>query len=240
MTHRLRVTYRKQGAARYVAHLDLMRTWERAIRRAHLPLTYSQGFTPHPKLQLSTPLPVGTAAEGELIDIWLDELVTPDDLHARLGAQLPGGLDIVGVTLVEEPASSLQAASVAARYEVRYPGDAVDEAALRAGIARFMALDTLPWEEARGDKVRAYDLRAAVLDASVRREGEDVVLAVRLSLRGGGSARPSSLASALGLAGVEPLMTTRVALELGEPASTEDESGDDALESSLAQEVEPA
>ncbi|MFN8639731.1 MAG: TIGR03936 family radical SAM-associated protein [Dehalococcoidia bacterium] len=235
MTHRLRVTYRKQGAARYVAHLDLMRTWERAIRRAHLPLTYSQGFTPHPKLQLAAPLPVGTASEGELIDVWLDEPVTPEEMRTRLSRQLPGGLEIVNVTLVDDRAPSLQAASIAAHYEVRYHADEIDEAALCADLARFLALEALPWEEARGDRVRAFDLRAAVLEASVRREGDQLVLAARLSLRGGGSARPSSLARALGLGEVEPLITTRVSLELGEPGAvdgdlesdTGDTSGDE-------------
>lgn len=214
MAQRLRVTYRKDGPARYVAHLDLMRTWERAIRRARLPLTYSQGFTPHPKLQLAAPLPVGTAASSELIDIWLDEWMPPAEVSARLSAQLPGGIGIVHVEPVDERSTSLQAASIAARYEVRYARADIDEPALSSALAGLLALETLPWEEARGEKSRAYDLRPAILDAEVRAEDDAIVLAVRLSLRDGASARPSSVASALGLAGIEPLMTTRTALEL--------------------------
>ncbi len=208
------MTYRKTGPARYVAHLDLMRTWERAIRRAHLPLTYSQGFTPHPRLQLAAPLPVGTAAAGEYIDVWLDEVTDATEVAARLGAQLPGGLGIVEVREVDERSPSLQADSAAARYEVRYARAEVDIAAIRDAIARFMALDVLPWVEERGERTRSFDLRQAVLDATVREEQDDAVLAMRLSLRDGGSARPSSLASALGLADVEPLLTTRTAIEL--------------------------
>ena len=221
MPQRLRVTYRKDGPARYVAHLDLMRTWERAIRRARLPLTYSQGFTPHPKLQLAAPLPVGTAASGELIDVWLDEPVAPQEVAARLTAVLPSGIGIVSVTTVDERTTSLQAASVAARYEVRYAPATVDEAALRTAVVTFLALDTLPWDEVRGEKSRRYDLRPAVLEVGVRSEDDAVILVLRLSLRDGGSARPSSVATALGLGGVEPLLTTRVALELAdfEPAA---------------------
>ncbi len=214
MAQRLRVTYRKDGAARYVAHLDLMRTWERAIRRARLPLTYSQGFTPHPKLQLAAPLPVGTAATREYIDIWFDEAVAPDEVATRLTAVLPGGIGVVDVTQVDERAPSLQAASVAARYEVQYAPGAVDEPAAREALNALLALDSLPWEEARGEKSRSYDLRPAILDAEVRSGEGAVVLALRLSLRDGASARPSSVATAIGLGGVEPVLTTRVALEL--------------------------
>lgn len=220
MAQRLRVTYRKTGPARYVAHLDLMRTWERAIRRARLPLTYSQGFTPHPKLQLAAPLPVGTAAEREYIDVWLDEELAASEVAERLGAQLPGGLGIVEVRQVDDRSPSLQADSMAARYEVRYTLGEVDLAAARDAIDQFMALETLPWVEERGERTRSFDLRPAVLDLALREEEGQVVLAMRLSLRDGGSARPSSVASALGLAEVEPLLTTRAAIELASEERT--------------------
>ncbi|MCC6237028.1 MAG: DUF2344 domain-containing protein [Dehalococcoidia bacterium] len=225
MAQRLRVTYRKTGPARYVAHLDLMRTWERAIRRARLPLTYSQGFTPHPKLQLAAPLPVGTAAEREHIDVWLDEAMAATEVVARLGVQLPGGLGIVDVREVDDRAPSLQSDSVAARYEVRYARGEVDLDAVREEIARFMALETLPWVEERGERTRSFDLRQAVLDVTLRAESGDVVLAMRLSLRDGGSARPSSVASALGLRDVEPLLTTRIAIELASDELARAEAG---------------
>ncbi len=214
MPQRLRVTYRKTGPARYVAHLDLMRTWERAIRRARLPLTYSQGFTPHPKLQLAAPLPVGTAAEREFIDMWLDEALAPGEVSVRLAAQLPGGLGVVDVREVDEGAPSLQSASTVAHYEVRYAPGEVDAAAVRLAIGEFMALETLPWVEERGERTRSYDLRQAVRAVDVRQEADATVLVLRLSLQDGGSARPSSIANALGLAGVEPLLTTRTAIEL--------------------------
>jgi radical SAM-linked protein len=168
-------------------------------------------------LNLAAPLPVGTAAERELMDLWLDEPVPAEDVSARLGAALPGGLEVVDVTPVDERVPSLQSASRAARYAVRYEASSVDTDALAASVERFLALETLPWEEERGERTRSYDLRQAVLDAGVRAEDGATVLELRLSLRdGGGSARPSSVASALGLAGVEPLLTTRVAIELEE------------------------
>ena len=80
MPQRLRITYRKDGPARHVGHLDVMRTWERAIRRAKLPLAYTQGFSPHARIALAAPLPVGTIGERELMDIWLDEPAGPPEV----------------------------------------------------------------------------------------------------------------------------------------------------------------
>jgi radical SAM-linked protein len=211
------VTYRKHGPARYVAHLDLMRTWERAIRRARLPLVYSQGFSPHPKLSMAAPLPVGTAGEGEFIDLWLEPAAGLDEVRARLGAVLPDGIEVVALTEVDEGTPNLQAASRAARYEVRFAADVLHDARLTALVADLMALDTLDWEETRGGKTRRYDLRPPLLDARVRAEEGTTILELRVSLRGGGSVRPSSVLAALGLAEIEPLLTTRVAIELGDP-----------------------
>jgi hypothetical protein len=115
---------------------------------------------------------------------------------------------------VDERVPSLQSASRAARYEVRYEASSVDPDVLAVSVERFLALESLPWEEERGERTRSYDLRQAVLEAGVRAEVDATVLELRLSLRDGGSARPSSVASALGLAEVEPLLTTRMAIEL--------------------------
>lgn len=218
VSQRLRVTYRKHGPARYVAHLDLMRTWERAIRRARLPLVYSQGFSPHPKLSMAAPLPVGTAGEGEFIDLWLEPPVAFDEVRARLSAALPDGIEVVGLTEVDEGTPNLQAASVAARYEVRFAASVLEAGRLAPLVAGLMALDALDWEETRGGKIRRYDLRPPLLDAGVRSEDGTTILELRVSLRGGGSVRPSSVLAALGLAEIEPLLTTRVAIELGEPS----------------------
>lgn len=217
VSQRLRVTYRKHGPARYVAHLDLMRTWERAIRRARLPLAYSQGFSPHPRLSMAAPLPVGTAGEAELIDIWLEPPTPLEEVRARLAAALPPGIEVVALAEIDERAPALQAASAAARYEVRFARAVLDAARLDELVAELLARETLDWEETRADKTRRYDLRAPILDAGVRMEPDATVLGLHVSLRDGGSVRPSSVLAALGLGDLEPLLTTRVALELGEP-----------------------
>lgn len=227
MTQRIRVTYRKDGAARYVAHLDLMRTWERSIRRARLPLAYTQGFSPHARLQLAAPLPVGTAGERELLDLWLDRPTALEEVASRLGGALPPGLEVVGVEEVGDRLPALQAATVAARYLVRFaPGD-LERGAAREAVGRLLALERLDFEEARGDKVRRYDLRRTVLElAACEDEGGGVCLEMRLALEPAMTGRPTSVVAALGIA-AEPARVVRTGIELraeGEAAAAAGEA----------------
>ena len=88
---RVRLTFSKEGALRYIGHLDLVRMWERAFRRARLPLAYTLGFTPHPRLTFAAPLALGATSEGELLDVYLREALTTDELVERIAAELPAG-----------------------------------------------------------------------------------------------------------------------------------------------------
>ena len=142
---RLRITYRKAGMLRYIAHLDLMRTWERALRRAKLPLAYTQGFTPHARLALGAPLALGTVGERELLDVWMSPNVVPPELTRRLAAVLPDGLGLIAAEEVPHALPSLQSQIQSATYEVAFePGD-VDADELRGLIEGLLALEDLDW-----------------------------------------------------------------------------------------------
>ena len=89
--------YRKGEEARWISHLDLKRTLERAMRRAALPLALTQGHNPHPKLSFGPPLPMGATGEAELLAIQLYQAMSPNEVKERFNAQLPPGLQIVEV-----------------------------------------------------------------------------------------------------------------------------------------------
>ncbi|MEZ4501217.1 MAG: TIGR03936 family radical SAM-associated protein [Dehalococcoidia bacterium] len=216
MPQRLRVTYRKDGPARYVAHLDVMRTWERAIRRAGLPLAYSQGFSPHARLQLAAPLPVGTIGERELLDLWLDEPVAPLEAGRRLAEALPPGLEVVEVEEIGDRLPALQASLRAARYEVRFGPRALDVPAAAAAIERLLALEELPWEEARGDRTRSYLLRATIFEMRLRPSSEGDVIEMRLAMADGLTGRPASILAALAVE-AEPDAIVRTEVEVDRP-----------------------
>src|ERR1044071_5302498 len=115
---RIRITFIKQGALRYTGHLDLHKLWERAARRAELPLAYSQGFHPQPKMNMAAALPLGFSSRCEVLDMRLERDIPLDDLPTRLNNTLPSGLQVVAVTQVDDGAPALQTQVVSAEYEV--------------------------------------------------------------------------------------------------------------------------
>lgn len=195
---RLRVTFGRGEPIKYVSHLDLVRLWERAFRRAGVPLAYSAGFTPRPKLKVAAPLPVGVTSEAELMDLVLDEDWTPDVFAARVTPQLPIGITLIDVSPAPAGGPSLPAAISAADYRVVL-ATAEPPEAVRERIDRILAAETLVRVRDRAGKPRRYDLRPLILDlrhAGADPEGQAVETRLRLSNDGGG--RPDEVALALG------------------------------------------
>ena len=213
---RLRVAYRKGGALRYVGHLDLMRTWERALRRAGLPLAYTQGFSPHARLALGAPLAVGFEGDRELLDVWMSPPAPPAEVARRLGGTLPDGLAVLAVEEIDRALPSLQSDITSATYELAFDAADADAADLRWRAEGLLAAHSLEWEERRGDRTRRYDLRAAVRAIGVREEGGRVVLTLDLEAREGLTGRPPAVLEAMGVRAA-PAERRRTGLRLGEP-----------------------
>ena len=192
---RLRLTFSKTGLLIYTSHLDLMRVWERALRRAGAPLAYSQGFNPRPKLQLAAALPLGHAAQAEMIDVWLEQDVPLPALAGRLAQVFPAGLAVHDVTVVPEDAPALQTLVRAMDYRVTVPWEGSREQ-LERRVADLLAAETLPLER-RG---KPYDLRPLVEQLWVDSVAEDeVVLEMQLAARPGATGRAEAVLEALGL-----------------------------------------
>lgn len=216
---RLRVRFGRGGDAAYISHLDLMRFWERALRRAGLPLAYSQGFSPHPRISIAAPLPLGVTSEAELMDVYLSRWIAPHNFTQALRAQMPPGVLLFECGAVPAAAPSLQSQVRFAEYRVaaaRFPGP---EDATRA-VEQFMAAQTLMWQHTRDTEVRSYDLRQMVSELAVKEvTGAEIVLNMVLRCDPGGSGRPEQVTAAIGFA--EPPISihrTRLALEAPRPA----------------------
>ncbi len=160
-TQRMRVTFATGETVKYVGHLDMARAWERAIRRARLPLAYTQGFNPQARLHFAAALPVGFTGQAELVDVFLDEALEPADFLARLAPAFPSGIQLIGAEPVPREWPSLQAAICAARYQVEVETDESDEA-FAARLTAFMARPEAWRERRRGKEVARYDLRPLV------------------------------------------------------------------------------
>jgi radical SAM-linked protein len=209
---RIRVTFSRGEATKYITHLDVMRFWERALRRAELPVAYSEGFSPHAQIALAAPLPVGTTSDGELMDVFMAERIAPKTLIRQISSQLPDGIAIVAAEEVGMALPALQADVRLAEYVVHVPSgrcDRVVEAGdwkLEAGtdaavaIGQFMAAESIPWEHKREDATKSYDIRAQVEQISVMpSDNEGLDLRMRLKNDSSGSGRPEQVAAALGL-----------------------------------------
>src|SRR3989304_4165372 len=105
---RLRVRFGRGPEVKFISHLDVMRFWERAFRRARIPLAYSEGFNPHPRISLAVPLAVGVTSEAELMDVFVSRTVSPHWFTDAVRQQLPAGIEILGVQQVGLNLPSLQ------------------------------------------------------------------------------------------------------------------------------------
>jgi radical SAM-linked protein len=192
---RARITFTKQGPLRYTGHLDLHRLWERAMRRADLPIAYSQGFHPQPKISLAAALPLGFSSRGEVLDVRLNEDIPLEEITQRLKDNLPRDVQIVGVEQVDERAPALQTQVVSASYNVELT-EPVDKSDLTRRVAALMNSESLP-RERRG---KSYDLRPLIEMLSVVTEANGKVwLKMTLAAREGATGRPEEVLSALGI-----------------------------------------
>jgi len=155
---RLRIRYAKRGRLRFTSHRDFSRAFERAIVRARVPMAYSSGFNPHPRISYAGAAPTGSASEAEYLEIGLAEVVDPDALRARLEESLPEGLDVLEV--VESPGGSLADRLVASHWLVDLDTPAEQAA---AAVAAFLAADAVPVERMTKKGMRQFDCRAAVV-----------------------------------------------------------------------------
>lgn len=212
MSQRVRLTYSRGEEARYISHLDLARLWERAARRARLPLAYSQGFTPHARISFAAPLAVGLTAEAEMVDLFLAEPLPAEEVRERLGAQMPPGLAITAAEVVEASGPSLQALVRAMEYEAwfaeRVPG-------LAAAVETLLARASVPFERRREKKQKAMDLRPFVETIEVLDDAGRCGLRLRLRVEADGAARPDEVLAVLGLGG-QPARLRRTRLVLAE------------------------
>ncbi|MGE5072333.1 MAG: TIGR03936 family radical SAM-associated protein [Anaerolineae bacterium] len=192
---RARITFSKTGAQRYIGHLDLQTLWERAARRAGLPLAYSHGFHPQPKITFASALPLGFSSRAEVMDIRLQSDMSPNDLPRLLKDALPPGIDILAVEQVDEGEPALQVQIQSAEYQVT-PIEPLDADQLRRGVERILQAESLP----RTRRQKSYDLRPLIEELRVGEMDGKTGLSMRLAAREGATGRPEEVLSELGIA----------------------------------------
>lgn len=175
---------------RFTGHLDLHRAWERTFRRARLPLAYTLGFHPQPRIQLAGALPLGFTSDCELADIWLEHDLAVEEAQAALTISAPPGIGILAAEIIDDKQPPLQVLLRSATYAVALDAPEPD---LAPRIAGLLAQTQLP--RTRRDK--AYDLRPLIESLTPGAEPERS-LAMQLAARDAATGRPEEVVAALG------------------------------------------
>jgi radical SAM-linked protein len=208
---KLRVQYAKRGRLRFSSSRDFARALERALRRAEVPVAFSAGFHPHPKISYANAAPTGAASEGEYFEVSVTERVDPQAVRAALDAALPDGLDIIAV--IEAPPGALADRLEASEWEIELRGASPEEAS--AAVAAFLAQERVETTRVFKTGPRTFDTREAVLSMGVTPADDPECAILRLVVRHSTpSVRPADILTALrAVSGftppVPPLVTRR-------------------------------
>ena len=217
VAQRLRIRYAKRGRLRFASHRDFQRALERAVRRARIPIAFSAGFSPHPRISYANAAPTGAASEAEYVEIGVTQPCDPARVAAALEEALPDGFHIVEVVVARTPdfATRLEASI----WRIRVPG--APALAAEEAVAAFLAADRVEVDRRTKDGHRTLDARAAVVALGVDAPGgaaEDparpCAILTAVVRNATPTVRPEDLLTALrlvsGLAGSAPAEAVRI------------------------------
>ena len=216
---RMRIKYSRSEELKYIGHLDMMRAWHRILRRARVPLAYSEGFNPHPKMVFASPLALGILSTGELLDVYL----TSDALSATaftqmVNRELPQGLSISQTAIVPNELPPMPALVYQADYIIK--AEASDAAQLEDTITEILAADHIDWEQTKKGVVKVYDIREKIYDLALLSSSDGIVeIKTSLQCDNSGSGRPEQIVKLLGID--EVISITRTRLVMRDPVKEE-------------------
>ncbi|GAB2595390.1 TIGR03936 family radical SAM-associated protein [Microlunatus antarcticus] len=185
---RLRIRYAKRGRARFTSSRDFSRAFERALRRAGVPMAYSSGFSPHPRISYANACATGAASEAEYCEIGLTAPCDPDRVREALDTAMPAGLDVVEVWVA--PTGALADRLTGSHWSVRLPG--ADLVRVEAALATFLGSEAVEVQRMTKNGLRSFDARGCVVSATMTPDGLDLVIAHVTPL-----VRPDDVLSAL-------------------------------------------
>jgi radical SAM-linked protein len=195
---RLRIKFNRGTELKFISHLDIVRLWQRAFNRAGIEIAYSSGFSPHPRIALAAPLPLGVTSEAELMDIFIVRGVAPQYFVSAINQQLPLGLSVSKVHPISFELPSLQSQVSFAEYRVEVDVDKGPDD-IESALKHMLALEHLPWQHQRDTGPHQYDLRLLIDNLWVIEWNPPVgILGMKLRCDSNGSGRPEQVAGALG------------------------------------------
>ena len=211
---RLRIRFCRGQEVKFISHLDILRLWQRAFHRAGISLAYSEGFSPHPRISLAAPLPIGVTSQAELMGILCTKWVSPHFFTAAVSQQLPPGIEILQVYQIALTMPSLQSQVRYAEYRVEVETEK-EQKNIESAVTSLLSIKHLPWQHQRDTRTRNYDLRALIDDLWLSDwHSGSCTLGMRLRCDNSGSGRPEQVTTALGFTH-HPQLIHRTRLILG-------------------------
>lgn len=195
---RLRIAYTKIEDAKFIAHLDLTRVFERAIRRSGIHMSYSEGFNPHPKISFGFALAVGTEGEREYVDIDLQDELELGDVVARIQEQLPPGIRLLQGHVLKNGAKPLMAVLNSASYRMKVPmALPIVAGRLQEAVGAWLARDHVTYSRYTKKGPTDKDIRPWIKSLSGEVQGDEVVFELEVEMGNAGSVRPEEVLASL-------------------------------------------
>lgn len=168
-----RIKFAKYGAMKFIGHLDMMRFFQKAVRRAEIDVKYSEGFSPHQIMSFAAPLGVGVESVGEYLDLEVLSLTSAEDMKEALNRVMAQGVEILSVTLLPERAPNAMASVAAASYQIHLKEGGFGIPDLDAAVAAFYAQEKIPYTKKTKKSVLETDLKQGIYEMQA---GETQVL----------------------------------------------------------------
>lgn len=183
---------------RYISHLDLLRTFERSARRARLPLAFTEGFNPHPRINFAAPLPVGVEGRDEYLDLELETSMQPSLLVEKLNAGLPAGLEVLEAAETDEKGPSLMSLVDTATYlaEGRLPST-MNQRELVTKLEKFMEQAEIEVQKKTKKGIKIKNIRPGIIELSGELDGDNIILSMTLKTGSRENVRPEEVLSTL-------------------------------------------
>ncbi|TGE31918.1 TIGR03936 family radical SAM-associated protein [Desulfosporosinus sp. Sb-LF] len=195
---RLRIAYTKIEDARYIAHLDLTRVFERAIRRAGIHMSYSEGFNPRPKISFGFALAVGTEGEREYVDVDLEQDMDLGEVLGRVQEQLPPGIRLLQVSALNQGAKPLMAVLNAASYRMRVPmALPIQAERLQEAVGAWLAREHVTFSRYSKKGPTDKDIRPWIKQLEAEIRGDEIVFELEVEMGNAGSVRPEEVLASL-------------------------------------------
>ena len=190
---RLRIKFRKYGSVRYIGHLDVMRFFQKAIRRAEIDVAYTNGFSPHQIMAFAAPLGVGITSNGEYMDIEVHSVTSCQDIMEKLNQASVPGIEIISVKILPETAGNAMASVAAAAYTVQFRKDRTPLTDFSEILPDFLAKEHIWTARKTKNGPREIDLKAGIFQLTY----SDGIFSMIVDASSGGNIKPGQVMEAL-------------------------------------------